>query len=181
MGEHSRSVTQATAVGLAGRRQALQHAGAAALTLLIPLLGAQASPTPVQQVQIGVGLVGVFVTWILPNFTFPGGQYVKVLATFATAFGTALVPYLDGGWGELSGTTALIVGAHVLAGLLGVIAPNETAPAAPQRVELVAPELEGPTPSADDPAPMTSRIPLVPAARSDETPTDEALPFQSTT
>ncbi len=179
MGDHSSPVTQSTAVGLAGRRQALQHAGAAALTLLIPLLGAQAAPTPVQQVQIGVGLVGVFITWVLPNFTFPGGQYVKALATFATAFGTALVPYLDGGWSELTGTTALIVGAHVLAGLLGVIAPNESAPSAPQRVELVAPEPEHPAPTANDPAPMTSRIPLVPAA--DETPAGDALPFTQPT
>lgn len=179
MGDHERTVTQVTATGLAGRRQALQHAGAAALTLLIPLLGAQASPTPVQQVQIGVGLVGVFITWVLPNFTFPGGQYVKALATFATAFGTALVPYLDGGWSELSGTTALIVGAHVLAGLLGVIAPNETAPAAPQRVELVEPAGPEPVASVDDPAPMTSRIPLVPAAS--EAPSDEALPFTQPT
>lgn len=113
--------------GVAGKKQALYHAAIALVTLFLPLAGKTHGWTAVEQVQIAIGFLGILLTWVIPNFTFPGGGYVKAGATFLVAAGTALYPYLtDGGWSALSGATGAIVLAHVLAGVLGIVDPNQT-------------------------------------------------------
>lgn len=148
-----------TTTALSERRSALIHFLAAAGATILPFLGATSLPTPVQVAQILAGLLGAVGTYR------KGGRGFKIAIPFATAVVVGLIPYLDGGWGELNGAALYVALIHVAAGVGVGLFPNESAvaPLGPDGAHLVTSLPGGVTAAAsttptsgDRPAPEVS-------------------------
>jgi hypothetical protein len=111
---------------LGAYRKAVAHILGAAVAAVMPLLGATTRPTPVQELQVGIGILGAVLTYLVPNLPTGPARYLKVTVAFLAAAASAAVPVVDGGWGELAGASLLIVLVHALTAVGVFIVPNET-------------------------------------------------------
>lgn len=128
---------------LGAYRKAVAHILGAAVAAVMPLMGATTRPTPVQEIQVGIGILGAILTYLVPNLPTGPARYLKGGIAFLAAAGSAAVPVVDGGWHELAGASLLIVLVHALTAVGVIIVPNETA-ATPAATASAAPaEAEG--------------------------------------
>ncbi|NAE18062.1 hypothetical protein [Enterococcus hirae] len=117
----------ATSTSLGAYRKAVTHIIGATVALVMPLMGATTRPTPVQELQVGIGILGAIATYLVPNLPVKGwGGYLKGFIALLAAFASAAVPVVDGGWHELAGASLLIVLVHALTAVGVIIVPNET-------------------------------------------------------
>lgn len=126
------AATVKPATTLSGKRQAILHGLLALVAIVWPYLGRTHHPTPIEAEQLLVGIVGILVTYGVPELGRREAPYVKAGATALVAVATALVPALQGvTWHQmLTGATGAIVMTHLVAAIAGIVAPNAVQPGA---------------------------------------------------